>query len=120
MLTEAFFYCIFWIVAVSIIWFYTDTVLYYSQLFGLFRILRLEYTSYIKANPTKYFPDFLFQKSLDTNNKLLKFLYKLLSCPFCTTVWLSVLGAIVLHNLFLIAPLYVISIVLLLGIKNLF
>jgi len=120
MLTEAFFYCIFWIVFVSVIWFYTDSVLYYTQLFNLFRPLRLEYSAYIKANPTKYFPDFLFYKSLSVSNVKIKFVLKLLSCPFCTTVWLSALGSIALHNPILIAPLYVISIVLLLGIKNLF
>ena len=113
------FYCVFWVSFISIIWFYTDTLLYYSQLCGLFEDVRLEYSKYVSNYADKYFPDFLFYKGLQTDNRFLKFACKLLSCPFCTTFWLSLAAAVAVHNLLLVAPIYVVSMFILLAVKKL-
>ena len=104
---------------ISIIWFYTDTFLYYSQLFEIFESDRLQYVSYVSKNPDKYFPDFLHEKGLRAENKFAKFLYKLISCPFCLIFWLSVGSSLICNNLLLIAPTYVISLFINLQIKKL-
>jgi len=68
MLIEQFFYGVFWISAVSIIWFYTDWFIHYTQLLGIAETERVAYLDFIQKNPDKYFPDFLFKKSLNTEN----------------------------------------------------
>lgn len=103
----------------SIIWFYTDTFLYYSQLFGIFENDRLQYVSYISKNPDKYFPDFLHEKGLRAENKFAKFLYKLISCPFCTILWLSIFSSFFVLDVFMFAPIYITSLIITLGIKKL-
>ena len=84
------FYSTFWISAISIVWFYTDWFVHYSHLIGVFEQTRNEYLNYITENTDKYFPDFLHTKSMNTENKLLKFILKVVSCPFCLLVWFSI------------------------------
>jgi hypothetical protein len=103
----------------AIVWFYTDTFLYYSQLFGIFENTRLQYTTFINKNPDKYFPDFLFELGLTSKNKFIKFLYKLISCPFCLILWLSLFASLFVLNIFLTAPIYITSLVITFGIKKL-
>ena len=103
----------------AIIWFYTDTFLYYSQLFGIFENTRLQYTTFINKNPDKYFPDFLFELGLISKNKFIKFLCKLVSCPFCLILWLSLFVSFCVSNIFLTAPIYITSLVITFGIKKL-
>jgi hypothetical protein len=119
MLSLEFFYCIFWISGLSIVWFYTDWFVYYTQLFGIAQNTRLEYAKYLKTHKNKYFPDFLYEKSFKTENRFLKFLYKLLGCPYCIMIWFCVIGAILLNELLLIAPLYILSLFIFLQIKKL-
>lgn len=118
MLILELFYCVFWVSMISVIWFYTDTVLYYSQLLGVFKKTCLKFSKYIKENPTKYFPDFLYKESLYTDNRVLKFGLKLLSCPFCLIFWLALLTSFLAQNLLLLAPVYVLSLFVTLGIKR--
>ena len=103
----------------AIVWFYTDTFLYYSQLFGIFENTRLQYTTFINKNPDKYFPDFLFELGLTSKNKFIKFLCKLVSCPFCLILWLSLFASLFVLNIFLTAPIYITSLVITFGIKKL-
>jgi hypothetical protein len=103
----------------AIVWFYTDTFLYYSQLFGIFENTRLRYTAFINKNPDKYFPDFLHERGLAFENKFIKFLCKLVSCPFCLILWLSLFASLCVLNIFLTAPIYIISLVITFGTKKL-
>ena len=118
MLIVELFYCVFWVSLVSVVWFYTDTVLYYTQLFNICENTRLKFTKYIKDNPDKYFPDFLYKQSAYSNNRLWKFVLKLASCPFCLIFWLSFVGSLLVQNLLLLAPIYILSMFLVLGIKK--
>lgn len=107
-----------WISFVAIIWLYTDTVLYYSHLFGVFENIRLKATAFIKKNPDKYFPDYLYSQSLQTKNRKIKFLLKLASCPFCFLVWLSVIAGFIIHNVASIALIYILSLFIVLEVKK--
>lgn len=112
------FYCSFWISAISIIWFYTDWFIQYSQLLNIAKNLRLKYIEYITENPNNYFPDFLYEQSLDIDNTPIKFLCKLVSCPFCLLSWMSIFAALICSNIIIAAPVYVISLFIVLQIKN--
>lgn len=112
------FYSVFWISAISIIWFYTDAFLHYSRLLRLWIDLRLEYLAYIALNPSKYFPDFLSEKSNQITNAVCRFICKLLSCVFCMTAWLAVLAGIIYREPIIIAPVYVLSLFVILQIRN--
>lgn len=119
MLSMDFFYCLFWISGFAVIWFYTDWFVYYTQLFGIAENTRLEYSKFVRHNKDKYFPDFLYEKSFKTDNRFAKFFLKLLGCPYCITLWFSIIGAFVLNNLVLIAPLYILSLFIFLQIRKL-
>lgn len=118
MLFVEIFYSTFWISMISIIWFYTDVVLQYSQLLGICLETRLDYMSFIIEHPDKYFPDYLHEKSLECNDNVLKFLAKLVSCPFCLLVWLSLIASVVVGELKLMAPIYVLSLAIVLQIRR--
>lgn len=119
MLIVDLFYGIFWVLMVSVIWFYTDAFIYYTQLFGIFENTRLKFSTFLKNNPDSFFPDFLIKQASLEPNRFKKFLLKLLGCPLCLNVWLSVVTAILLNNLLLVAPIYIMSLLILLGIKRL-
>jgi hypothetical protein len=118
MLIAEIFYSVFWISAISVIWFYTDWVVHYTQLFKIAENSRLQYSSFIKNNPNMYFPDFLYEKSLKTNNRFTKFAYKLVSCPFCLIFWLSFFASIICANALITAPVYILSLFIVLQIKK--
>ena len=118
MLMVELFYCSFWISAISIIWFYTDWFIHYSQLLGIAEEFRLRYSTFIRNNPEKYFPDFLFELSLKTNNRYIKFIYKLVSCPFCLLCWLALGSSLFCSTVALAAPIYVFSLLIVLQIKK--
>lgn len=113
------FYSVFWVSCLSVIWFYTDTVLYYCNLFGVYENLMNEYKSFIKEQPQKYFPDFLYIKFSNGESKLLRFATKLTGCVLCLSFWLAACICLLQGNWILIAPTYVISLAITLKIKNL-
>ncbi len=119
MLLTELFYSVFWVVCISVIWFYTDFVMYYCELLNCKKDLIAEYKDYIKEQPFKYFPDFLFYKFSYTDQKLSNFLAKLCSCPFCFIFWASIFAGMLCKNLILIAPIYVLSLIIILKIKSL-
>lgn len=118
MLLEEIFYSTFWISAISIIWFYTDWFIQYSQLLDIAEETQLKYFSYIIENPYGNFTDFLYEQSLLTSDKYTKFLYKLLSCPFCLLLWLSIFVSEMYGHIIIAAPVYVLSLVIVLQIKR--
>ena len=118
MLMVEIFYCTFWISTISVLWFYTDWFIHYSQLLGIAENLRLQYTTFIKNNSDKYFPDFLFDLSLKTNNKYIKFIYKLVSCPFCLLFWLAFASSLSCSTVATAAPIYILSLFIVLQIKK--
>lgn len=118
MLFAEIFYSVFWISAISVIWFYTDWFIHYTQLLNIAQNTRLQYSTFIQNNPDKYFPDFLYKKSLQVNNKIIKFAYKLISCPFCLIFWLSFFASIICANFLITAPVYILSLFIVLQIKK--
>lgn len=120
MLTAELFYCTFWVTAISIVWFFTDTLFYYSKLLGIFENLMLEYAAYANKHKKEklFFTDFLFSKALNTESSIKKFLLKVSSCVFCLPVWFSIAASALAGNLMLAAPVYVLSLIMLLKIKS--
>ncbi len=118
MLLEEIFYSTFWISMISVIWFYTDWFVHYCTLFGVAGETILEYLSFIIENPTKYLPEFLYEKTLNIDNQLIKFVGKLISCPLCLHVWLAVGASVLYDNLIIAAPVYVLSLLIVLQIKK--
>ncbi len=113
------FYSVFWISAISVVWFYTDWFVHYTQLFGIFEQMRNKYLSYIAENPDKYFPDFLHTESMGTSNRLKKFAYKIVSCPFCLLVWFALGAAWYCSDIKIAAPIYILSLFITLQIRKL-
>lgn len=107
MLSSEFFFSIFWLSTISLVWFNTDWFIHYSELFGIFTTTKEEYKLYIERYPEKYFPDFLHQISLNKEQKVLKFVMKLVSCPFCLLLWMSIITALLFLTLKHAAPLYI-------------
>ena len=72
----------------------------------------------LKPATPKYMPDFLFERSLLTDNRYKKFAFKLVSCPFCLGFWLAIVASFGIGNILTAAPIYIISLLLLLQIKK--
>lgn len=120
MLLEQIFYGCFWISAISILWFYTDWFVYYAELLGIFGNIRREYATYIANNPDSFFSSFLYIYTINNSNKIYRFIFKLLDCPFCLILWLSLIWCLCISQLKLLGPIYVISLSIVLKIRNLF
>lgn len=118
MLIAEIFYSTFWISMISIIWFYTDWFIHYSQILGIGMELRLDYLSFVIENPDRYFPDFLYEKSLESEDSILRFLGKIVSCPFCLLVWMSLVAAFISGEFVVTAPIYVLSLLIVLQTKR--
>lgn len=112
------FYSVSWISALSIIWFYTDTLLHYAQLLGIFTNLRLEYLAFVSLNYDKFFPDFLYEKSMQSDSANLRFLAKVVSCPLCMTAWLAIASGVFYKDFLIVGPIYILSLVVILQIKK--
>lgn len=111
-------YSIFLISSISILWFYTDSIFWYCQLFNIFENFRQEYGIFISKNENNYFPQFLYKQTFKVNNRFVKFLYKLLSCPFCLIFWLSLFASLIISNVLSFGIIYVVSLFIVLGIKK--
>ena len=112
------FYGIFWISMISAIWFYTDWFIHYTQLFGLAEKTKLLYQEFLMKNPGSFFNEFLYTRSLLTSNPIKKFVYKLISCPFCLLVWLCLGYSALCGTLVVCAPVYIGSLLITLQIKR--
>lgn len=118
MLFVEIFYSTFWVSMISILWFYTDIVLHYTQLLGIATEMRLDYVSFVIEHPNRYFPEYLYEKSLESQDNFIKFLAKLISCPFCLLSWLALLASIAYCNIIIIAPVYVLSLFIVLQTRR--
>lgn len=78
------------IVFVLYIWFDTTAFFDYSKLLGI----RCLYEGYESAPPNLTYTQYLFlhRVRLSKNNPLLIFLLKLITCPICTCVWVSLIA----------------------------
>lgn len=112
------FYSVFWISAVGVVWFYTDWFIHYTQLLNVAKKTRIKYTRYIIENPKSYFPNYLCSLCENVNNPWLKFVTKMSCCEFCLLWWLSTFAGLWHANLLIIAPVYIISLIIVLQIKR--
>ncbi len=119
---EFIFFCTLWISAISIIWFYTDWFIHYTQLFDIFEDFRKKYIDFIENNQEKYFPDFLHSLSLSeqSNCNFKRFAFKIASCPFCLLFWVSLLSCFAMNHPLCAAPVYVFSLILTLYVRKTF
>lgn len=87
------------VVFVLIVWFKTDAFIEYCKLLGLEKIL----LGYDSTDQQLTFPQYLYVKRLIlTNNKIIHFIIKLITCPLCIGFWLSFLfGGLLLPFLFI-------------------
>lgn len=120
MILDQIFYSSCWISSICIIWFYTDWFIYYANLFNLFNSVQTKYLEYITNNPDSYFPNFLYLHTINHSNSWIRFFGKLLNCPLCLIFWFSFVAGLYLGNVLIIGPCYIISLIIVLKIKNLF
>ena len=83
-------YLSFWLALILLIWFKSDAIIEWSWVLGLSKLICLDefnkkkLESVIQGNPYSY-PQFIKDKN-DYN-----FLSKLIGCPICLSVWLSII-----------------------------
>ena len=120
MLWENIFYSSCWTIAFLIIWFKTDWILHYCQLFNVFKNFTNDMLVFIVKKGNLYFPDYMYEKIIESsNNRLLTFFGKLLNCPLCVGVWLSGIFSFLFGLGYPgIAPTYVISMFIYYQIKK--
>lgn len=97
------------ILSLLFIWFKTTAFYDYCCLFGL----KFLFKNFDK-HPNISFPQYLFlnKEKISNNKQYLIFLLKLISCPICTNFWLCVCGAILLQNVFMVFPLYILTLLI--------
>lgn len=80
------------IATLFLVWFNSDFIVEYGKLFGLRKLLRLrEYKEKQRETPVPLaYP--LFLKMTYDN-----FFIKLISCPVCLSVWLSIVFGLIFH-----------------------
>lgn len=93
------------IVTILLIWFETDAVAEYLNIFNLKHLIK-KYNANKTANTLQ---QFLAENKfiLANNNKLKLFYIKLLTCPYCINFWLCLLGSTLLHKVQLTPVLYI-------------
>ena len=111
-----FFLTVFWIATIGIVWFYTDVVKHNLSLFNILEATQVRYASFVKQNPYKYFPDFVFENTKHCS-RVVRFLASLQACPYCLLFWLSVIGATLTMSVQMTAPVYVCSLVIMYGVR---
>ena len=115
-------YLIFFIVMILILWLRSDAIVEWGEVFGLSKILKLKefrefrmeqsmnatcssISSSIGVHPLFYYPTFL-------KMKYNCFPVRLLSCPVCMTVWLSIIGCLIISSPLAIPLVYVVSLII--------
>ena len=82
---------------IMLIWFKSDAFIDYAELFGLNRFIKeKEFRDERLVNPTVSYP--LFLKMKCGENKLTKFLFKLIGCRLCSSIWLSAILSIIISS----------------------
>jgi hypothetical protein len=95
------------IVTILIVWFQTDAFAEYCNLLKINWFLK-EYNANTTANT---FSQFLAEnkKIIAKNNSFYFFFLKLVTCPYCLSMWLCILGSVILGNVFLAPCLYIVT-----------
>ena len=120
MILLEFFYSICWINLIMLMWFITDAVYSYLTLFNCLTKLRLSFAVYLTTNEESNFITFLNHKSNEpATTPLSRFFLKLITCPLCLAMWLSIACCVMWLNIVHIAPLYIISVVIFLLLRKL-
>lgn len=80
----AFIFCIFWVSLILYVWFNTSAVLDYGKQLGLSSLMNLEVYEDLLTNGPSWlaYPTFLYQH-------FPSFITKLVSCPFCLSLFLG-------------------------------
>jgi hypothetical protein len=90
-------------------WFKTNVFYEYCALFGGKSFFR-EFDNY----PNLSYPQYLFinKEKITSKVQYRLFFIKLITCPVCLGFWLCVIGAVILQNVLLVFPLYIMTLFL--------
>lgn len=91
-----------------IVWFLTNAYFEYAS--KIIPNIFKEYLSFIKDKGFVYYADYLESKHT--------FFNKMLSCPFCIGFWIALLSSIIYNIVFYICVIYIVSLILFFGIKQ--
>jgi hypothetical protein len=115
-------YLIFFIVMILILWLRSDAIVEWGEVFGLSKILklkefrefRMEQSMYATCStvpsPPTAAPIFYYPTYLKLKHNC--FPIRLMSCPVCITVWLSIIGCLIIAAPLAIPLVYVSSLII--------
>ena len=94
------------IVCILILWFKTDAFIDYCKLFNVFTPLVKNFN----YSTSRSFPQYLYVTYKNgIKNRFNLFLLKLVTCPLCLSLWLSIVSGILFGCIFSIPLLYISS-----------
>ena len=100
---------------ILIIWFKTDAFVEYCNLFGVNFFLK-DYNQSTAYNLVEYINQ--IGPHVSREKRMQRFFLKLISCPYCVNVWLSLIGSIFLNNILLLPALYILSLFIFFKLKS--
>ena len=96
---------------ILLVWFRSSAFEEYAKLFGLGNLFYIHvYEERLKKNPVDTYQDFLLKN-------FSCFLIRLITCPLCWSVWLSLVSSLSVNNIYLL-PLHNVLGLLLYGLVN--
>jgi hypothetical protein len=93
------------VVSLLFVWFRTDAFVSYCELFNLFKPT----INTFKTTLNLSFPQFLYVSYKDSDKRVVQFVIKLITCPVCLALWLSILICLFTANLYIIPLVFVLS-----------
>jgi hypothetical protein len=90
------------------IWFKTDAFVSYSDALGILKPLLRSYFNTVNLS----FPQFLYITYKNSNNRVLRFVIKLITCPVCLSLWLSLITCTLGNCMLLTFTVYIFSLLL--------
>ena len=115
-----FFYCIGWINLLMFIWFATNAAYSYLELFHLFTKLRIQYALFLSSAPNEGFLEFLKHQSEQPNiSAVVRFFLKLITCPLCICMWLSLIACFMYDDIIIVPFVYFSSLLIFLTLQKL-
>ena len=102
------------IAMVLLVWFKTDALIEWGSIFGLSKILKAD--EFYKFKMEQLLEPICSPNDI-TYSTFLKlkyncFLTRLLSCPWCLSVWLSIVAGVIIFNPIAIPMMYIISLLI--------
>tara|TARA_R100000008_G_scaffold84320_1_gene71438 strand:- start:1025 stop:1378 length:354 start_codon:yes stop_codon:yes gene_type:complete len=89
---------------ILILWLKTEALLEYAKLLGLSKLIKIdEYEKESNNNPFFTYHDFLLKK----HNS---FIMRLITCPICLTVWMSIFSAY-FFGLWYLCPIIIVTLI---------